>query len=78
MAEISISEVTAQTGIRPSALRYYEAVGVLPPTTRVGGQRRLVLPPELAYGSTRRGPIPPNSTLIFEVEVTTVSAAAAQ
>jgi MerR family transcriptional regulator, redox-sensitive transcriptional activator SoxR len=39
MAEISISEVTTQTGIRPSALRYYEEIGLVRPARRVGGRR---------------------------------------
>ena len=39
MAEISISEVTRQTGIQPSALRYYEEIGLLAPTRRIGGRR---------------------------------------
>ena len=38
-----------------------------------GGLRRLVVPPSQAYGSTRSGSIPPNSTLVFEVELLTVS-----
>jgi MerR family transcriptional regulator, redox-sensitive transcriptional activator SoxR len=40
MAEISISEVTQQTGIRPSALRYYEEIGLLRPVRRVSGRRQ--------------------------------------
>jgi MerR family transcriptional regulator, redox-sensitive transcriptional activator SoxR len=39
MTEISISEVTTQTGIRPSALRYYEEIGLVRPVRRVGGRR---------------------------------------
>lgn len=39
MAEMSISQVTEQTGVRPSALRYYEEIGLLRPTRRVGGRR---------------------------------------
>ena len=36
----TISEVANQIGLRPSAIRYYEQIGILPPTQRVSGQRR--------------------------------------
>ena len=36
----SISEVASQIGLRPSAIRYYEQIGILPPAQRVSGQRR--------------------------------------
>jgi MerR family transcriptional regulator, redox-sensitive transcriptional activator SoxR len=39
MAEMSINQVTQQTGVRPSALRYYEEIGLLRPTRRVSGRR---------------------------------------
>lgn len=39
MAELSISQVTQQTGVRASALRYYEEIGLLSPVRRVGGRR---------------------------------------
>lgn len=37
---MSICEVARRTGVRPSALRYYESMGILPPPRRVSGQRR--------------------------------------
>ena len=40
MKELTISEVARQAGIRASAIRYYESVGLLPPPQRVSGQRR--------------------------------------
>ncbi|MBV9258011.1 MAG: MerR family transcriptional regulator [Ktedonobacteraceae bacterium] len=40
MAELTISTIARQAGIRASAIRYYESVGLLPPPQRVSGQRR--------------------------------------
>src|SRR5262249_11894133 len=40
MPGFSISEVARRMGLRPSAIRYYEQIGVLPPPHRVGGKRR--------------------------------------
>jgi MerR family redox-sensitive transcriptional activator SoxR len=40
MAQLSISEVARQVGLRPSAIRYYEKLRILKPARRVGGQRR--------------------------------------
>lgn len=40
MKPLSIGEVAKRTGIRTSALRYYEEAGVLPAAARVGGRRR--------------------------------------
>jgi MerR family redox-sensitive transcriptional activator SoxR len=37
---MSISEVARQVGIRASAIRYYEQIGILQPAQRVSGQRR--------------------------------------
>ena len=36
----TISEVANQIGLRPSAIRYYEQMGILSPARRVSGQRR--------------------------------------
>jgi MerR family redox-sensitive transcriptional activator SoxR len=36
----SIGELGEASGLRPSAIRYYESVGLLTPTGRVGGRRR--------------------------------------
>jgi MerR family redox-sensitive transcriptional activator SoxR len=40
MKPLSIGEVAKRTGIRTSALRYYEEAGILPAPMRVSGQRR--------------------------------------
>ncbi len=40
MAEITIGQLAQKAGVRPSALRYYERVGLLPKPRRVSGQRR--------------------------------------
>src|SRR6516165_8617682 len=40
MPLMTISEVANQIGLRPSAIRYYEQIGILPPAHRVSGQRR--------------------------------------
>jgi len=40
MARWTISQVARQVGLRPSAIRYYERVGVLPEAERSSGRRR--------------------------------------
>lgn len=37
---LTIGAVARRSGLRPSALRYYESAGLLPAPGRVGGQRR--------------------------------------
>jgi MerR family transcriptional regulator, redox-sensitive transcriptional activator SoxR len=39
-APLAIGELAALTGKRPSAIRYYEQAGLLPPPARVAGRRR--------------------------------------
>ena len=40
MHEMNISQVARQAGVRTSTLRYYEEIGLLPPSRRVNGHRR--------------------------------------
>ena len=40
MEELTISQVARQAGIRPSAIRYYESINLLPLPNRVSGRRR--------------------------------------
>jgi MerR family transcriptional regulator, redox-sensitive transcriptional activator SoxR len=37
---MTISELGRKIGLRPSAIRYYEQIGILAPARRVSGQRR--------------------------------------
>jgi MerR family redox-sensitive transcriptional activator SoxR len=37
---LSIGEVGTRSGLRPSAIRYYERLGLLPRASRIGGKRR--------------------------------------
>jgi MerR family transcriptional regulator, redox-sensitive transcriptional activator SoxR len=40
MAQLTISGVARKVGLRPSAIRYYERLGILFPAERKSGQRR--------------------------------------
>ncbi|HXM22763.1 MAG TPA: MerR family transcriptional regulator [Terriglobales bacterium] len=40
MPQLTISEVARQVGLQPSAIRYYEQIGILRPAQRMSGQRR--------------------------------------
>jgi MerR family redox-sensitive transcriptional activator SoxR len=40
MPELTITAVARKMGIRPSTLRYYERIGLLPAAQRVAGRRR--------------------------------------
>lgn len=40
MSSLTISQVAKQVGLRTSAIRYYEQIGLLEAAERVGGQRR--------------------------------------
>ncbi|MER6450084.1 MerR family transcriptional regulator [Streptomyces venezuelae] len=39
MRQLGIGELARQVGMQPSALRYYESVGLLPPAERASGRR---------------------------------------
>ena len=40
MAPLTISEVAQRVGLQPSAIRYYEQIGVLPRAQRMSGRRQ--------------------------------------
>ncbi len=43
------------------------------PGAQAGGRRLLILPPSMGYGAAGSGPIGPNETLVFSVDVISVS-----
>lgn len=40
MSRLTISEVARQVGLKSSAIRYYEQLGILPSAERISGRRR--------------------------------------
>jgi MerR family redox-sensitive transcriptional activator SoxR len=40
MSGLSIGEIAGRAGVRPSTIRYYERIGLLPKPPRAGGRRR--------------------------------------
>jgi MerR family transcriptional regulator, redox-sensitive transcriptional activator SoxR len=40
MVDFNIGELARQIGIQPSAIRYYEEIGLMPSPPRIGGWRR--------------------------------------
>jgi MerR family transcriptional regulator, redox-sensitive transcriptional activator SoxR len=40
VSQLTISEVAQQVGLKSSAIRYYERIGLLPAARRISGQRR--------------------------------------
>ena len=40
VTQLTIGQAALQSGLRTSALRYYESIGLLPPAQRISGQRR--------------------------------------
>ena len=56
--QLLIGEVARRSGLRPSAIRYYETIGLLPEPERVAGRRRYA--PEILHtlsviGTAQRG-----------------------
>jgi len=52
---MTIGEVGRRAGLQTSAIRYYEKIGLLPKTQRIGGQRRYETGVLNYYRGDRRG-----------------------
>jgi hypothetical protein len=46
---LSISEVATQIGLRPSTIRYYEHIGILPPASESVGSDDTMSPPYIGW-----------------------------
>ncbi|HKC29209.1 MAG TPA: FKBP-type peptidyl-prolyl cis-trans isomerase [Jatrophihabitans sp.] len=60
------------TGVVPGFTQGIGGAGKVAPM-RVGGRRIMILPASLGYGSTANGSIPANSSLVFVVDLTSVT-----
>ena len=49
MQGLSVGEAAQACGLKPSALRYYEQAGLIPPIARDGSGRRVFSEPDLAW-----------------------------
>ena len=63
------------TGVVPGFTQGIGGAGKVAPM-RVGGRRIMIFPASLGYGAQANGPIPANSSLVFVVDLTKVTAAA--
>jgi FKBP-type peptidyl-prolyl cis-trans isomerase len=64
----------ALTGVVPGFTFGIGGTGKVTPM-KVGGRRIIIMPAALGYGSSASGPVPANSSLVFVVDLTSVSAA---
>ena len=60
------------TGVVPGFAQGIAGAGSITPM-RVGGRRMIIIPPALGYGGAATGSIPPNSTLVFVIDLETVT-----